>query len=191
MSAQDRNIQCAAGFPPAENPAQIKLVATLTPDPFAIEDYLASQQWQVDRPGFVIDRNGTIHGGHGEQNVIALANVGELVKKSSRWVPVSEANQLSTLNSQLSTKYVPYEYCSCSKVFEMIPDRQLNALRRLLKSLLSQFHLQFPYDNQLGKVCPRAIAGRPGIWFASSFDSHRFDIHPQVELINLIKSLAQ
>ena len=172
-------------------PDQIILVATITPPAATIEDYLSSPQWQTDRPGFVIGRDGTIHGGHGQQSVIALANVGELVKKGDTWLPVSEANQLSTLNSQLSTKFVPYEYCSCSKVFEMIPDRQLNALRRLLKSLLSQFHIQFPYDNQLGRVCPRAIAGRPGVWFASSFDSHRLDIHPQIELINLIKSLAQ
>ena len=165
-------------------PDQIILVATLTPPTTTIEDYLSSPQWQTDQPGFVIGRDGTIHGGHGQQSVIALANVGELVKKGNTWLPVSGNTGGSPVN------YVPYEYCSCSKVFEMIPDRQLNALRRLLKSLLSQFHLQFLYDNQLGKVCPRAIAGRPGVWFASSFDKHRFDIHPQIELINLIKSLA-
>ena len=166
-------------------PDQIILVATLTPPATTIEDDLSSPQRQTDRPGFVIGRDGTIHGGHGQQSVIALANVGELVKKGNTWLPVSGNTGGSPVN------YVPYEYCSCSKVFEMIPDRQLNALRRLLKSLLSQFHIQFPYDNQLGRVCPRAIAGRPGIWFASSFDSHRLDIHPQIELINLIKSLAQ
>ena len=72
----------------------------------------------------------------------------------------------------------------------MIGDKQLNSLRRLLKSLLSQFHIQFPYDNQLGAICPRAIAGRSGIYFASSYDKRRSDVHPQIELIHLIKSLA-
>ena len=176
-------------------PDQIILVATLTPPAATIEDYLSSPQWQTDRPGFVIGRDGTIHGGHGQQSVIALANVGELVKKGNAWLPVSGNTGGSPVNDGNTggspVNYIPYEYCSCSKVFEMIPDRQLNALRRLLKSLLSQFHIQFPYDNQLGRVCPRAIAGRPGVWFASSFDSHRLDIHPQIELINLIKSLAQ
>ncbi|MCR5064412.1 MAG: hypothetical protein K6A67_01445 [Bacteroidales bacterium] len=163
---------------------QIKIVATLTPDPFTIDGYLASERWRIDNPGFVIGRDGTIYGGRGEQNIIALVNVGELVKKGNSWIPV--INEIE----KPSNNYIPYEYCSCRKTFEMIPDRQLNALRRLLKSLLSQFHIQFPYDNQLGDICPRALAGKSGIYFASSFDSHRYDIHPQVELINLIKSLA-
>lgn len=163
---------------------QIKIVATLTPDPFTIDGYLASERWRIDNPGFVIGRDGTIYGGRGEQNIIALVNVGELMKKGNRWIPV--INEIE----KPSNNYIPYEYCSCRKTFEMIPDRQLNALRRLLKSLLSQFHIQFPYDNQLGNICPRALAGKSGIYFASSFDNHRYDIHPQVELINLIKSLA-
>lgn len=166
-------------------PEQIKLVATLTPDPFSIEAYLASEQWKVDRPGFVIDREGTIYGGRGGQNVIAMVNAGELVKKGNRWIPAIDKNSKTS-----SFNYIPYEYCSCSRVFEMIPDHQLNTLRRLLKSLLSQFRLQFPFDNQLGKICPRALAGKSGIYFASSYDKRRSDIHPQIELLHLIKSLA-
>ena len=170
---------------------QIKIVATLTPDPFTIDGYLASERWRIDNPGFVIGRDGIIYSGCGVQNIIALVNVGELVKKENKWIPViSENREPLNHNAQSSNNYIPYEYCSCRKTFEMIPDRQLNALRRLLKSLLSQFHIQFPYDNQLGNICPRALAGKSGIYFASSFDSHRYDIHPQVELINLIKSLA-
>lgn len=161
---------------------QVKLVATgWIP---SIPDYLASEQWQVDRPGFVIDRGGTIHGGHGERDVIALVNAGELERREGQWIPVRRPADYS------AGGFVPYEYCSCGKAFEMMPTRQLNALRRLLKSLLSQLHIQYPYDNQLGKVCPRAIAGRPGVFFASSYDKYRTDIHPQIELLHIIQSLA-
>lgn len=165
-------------------PEQIKIVATGPCD--SIDEYLQSQRWQADRPGFIIDRSGTIHGGNGQGNVIAIDNVGELVRKGGRWLPI----QHSTFDIQHST-FVPYEICSCGKAFEMMGDRQLSALRRLLKSLLSQFHIHFPYDNQLGTLCPRALAGKSGIYFASSFDRHRTDIHPQIELIHIIKSLAE
>lgn len=165
-----------------EPTVQIKLVATGCCQDVA--DYIGSPLWQRDLPGFIIDRNGTIHGGQGEQNVIALENVGEVVKRGNLWVPVENPDWDVR-------RIVPYEYCSCSKAFEMMPDRQLKPLGRLLRSLLSQFHITFPYDNQLGRVCPRAVAGLSGIYFASSYDKDRFDIHPQIELIMLIKSLAQ
>ena len=163
------------------NNNQIMLVATgYYPD---VADYLFSPDWQRDEPGFIIDRQGTIHGGQGDNHVIALENVGEVRKHNGQWVPVSHPD-LTDL------RIVPYEYCSCMKTFEMMGDRQLKTLHRLLKSLLSEHHIRFRYGNQLGRICPRAIDGEPGIYFASSFDAKRLDIHPQIELIMMIKALS-
>lgn len=176
-------------------PEQIKLVATGWH--LSIETYMASRQWQTDRPGFIIDRDGVIHGGHGEGNVVALVNVGPVVLYGGLWYPALPGPYTGRYGRIAGAEpvRVPYEYCSCKPYhgcqhYEMIGDKQLNSLRRLLKSLLSQFHIQFPYDNQLGAICPRAIAGRSGIYFASSYDKRRSDVHPQIELIHLIKSLA-
>ena len=171
------------------NAKQIKIVATgYYPD---VTDYLFSEDWQRDFPGFIIDRDGEVHGGQGDNNVIALENARRVVLRDGCWWPAAPDQD---------GRFVPiegadpvrcgYEICDCGKAYEMIGDKQLKTLRRLLKSLLSQFSLTFPYDNQLGAICPRAIAGGTGIYFASSYDKRRDDIHPQVELILLIKSLA-
>lgn len=177
-------------------PSQIRLVGTGWHN--SLELYKESEQAKMDRPGFVVDRNGIIHGGGGDGNVVAVVNAGPVTFDSGRWYPAELDRNTGRYVRIMEAEPVraPYEYCTCKlyhgcQFYEMIGDRQLNNLRRLLKSLLSQFHLHFPYDNQLGTVCPRAIAGGTGIYFASSYDKHRSDIHPQIELLNLIKSLAQ
>ena len=174
---------------------QIKLVATGWHH--SLKSYLGSEQAKIDRPGFVVDRNGTIHGAGGEGNVIAIANTGPVVLHSGQWFPaLPDTDGRFGRIAGAEPVRAPYEYCTCKlyhgcQFYEMMGDRQLQALRRLLKSLLSQFHLQFPYDNQLGEICPRALAGKSGIYFASSYDKRRSDIHPQIELLHLIKSLAE
>lgn len=167
---------------PTPTDKQLMIVATgYYPD---VADYLFSPDWQRDQPGFIIDRQGTIHGGQGSQHVIALENVGEVRKQNGHWVIASHPDVKPDFH------LVPYEYCSCRKVYEMMSDHQLNALRRLLKSLLSQFGIRFRYDNQLGRICHRAISGDSGIYFASSYDSSREDIHAQFELVMMIKGLS-
>ena len=175
---------------------QIKLVATGWHH--SLKAYLESERAKIDRPGFVVDRNGTIHGAGGDGWVIALVNVGPVVLHGGRWYPAAPDHETGRFGriAGADPVRVPYEYCTCKPYhgcthYEMMGDRQLQALRRLLKSLLSQFHLQFHYDNQLGEICPRALAGKSGIYFASSYDKRRSDIHPQIELLHLIKSLAQ
>lgn len=174
---------------------QIKLVATGWHH--SLKSYLESEQAKIDRPGFVVDRNGTIHGAGGEGNVIAIANTGPVVLHGGQWFPaLPDTDGRFGRIAGAEPVRAPYEYCTCKlyhgcQFYEMMGDRQLQALRRLLKSLLSQFHLQFPYDNQLGEICPRALAGKSGIYFASSYDKRRSDIHPQIELLHLIKSLAE
>lgn len=155
-------------------PNQIKIVATGYNNKFVA----------VDNPGYIINRDGTVTNRNGIENVVAIDNVGIVTRHSNQWVSMDNTEDKSL-------RIVPYEDCSCHSAFEMIGDRQVSALRRLLADLLTKFRISFVYDNQLGRICPRAVAGESGIFFASSFDRQRHDIHPQIEILNIIKSLAQ
>ncbi len=175
---------------------QIKLVSTGWHH--SLKSYIESEQAKNDHPGYVVDRNGTIHEADGQGWVVALVNVGPVVLSGGRWYPAAPDPNSGRYTRITSADPVrcPYEYCNCKPYhgcthYEMLGDRQLQSLRRLLSSLLSRFSIQFPYDNQLGEICPRALVGKSGIYFASSYDKHRSDVHPQIELLHLIKSLAQ
>lgn len=88
-----------------------------------------------------------------------------------------------------------YEYCEFSPYrgniyYEAFPTAQTNALKNLLFRLISEHNIVFKYDYTLSVVCQKAINGEPGIFFASSYDKNRTDIHPQPNIIKIIKSLA-
>ena len=74
--------------------------------------------------------------------------------------------------------------------YDMAGSRQLEALEGLLRRLIAQYDIAFAYDNQLGAVCPAALAGNAGIYLASSFDRARSDMHPQIDIIKMIKNLS-
>ena len=161
-----------------------------------LADYQASPRFAEDHPMLVVDRDGTVYGYHTTGNTIAVINAGPLVRDGFKFYP-------ATYNSQgryekipgAEAVPVPYEYCSgnpyhgCT-LYEYMPRVQLDVLRMLLKDTLRMRGISFPYDNQLGAVSPRALAGKSGIYFASSYNKKRWDMHPQIELLHLIKSLA-
>jgi len=140
-------------------------------------------------PEVRIERNGeVVKIGEGTR-IIEVANVGPIKKgEDGRWYPIEARMGIDPIR-------VPYEYCSCKKYhgyqwYEYITDKQITSLRTVLVRMLRENGIKFPYDNQLGTVCRRAQGGGSGVYFASSYDKHRHDIHPQIDLIKLIKSLA-
>ncbi len=159
-------------------------------------DYFASERCGIDNPGHVVERDGTVVEREGNKNVVALANAGVVVQRGNRWYPaiMGADGRWAPIDGAPAVR-VPYEFCPCklyhgARFYEMVGSKQATALYHLLKGLLSELGISFPYDPQLGAVCRRAQKGGSGIYFASSFDKNRSDIHPQVELINIIKSLA-
>lgn len=173
---------------------QIRLVATGYC--MGIDDYLQSKADERDKPDFIIDRDGTTYGIRTRHATVALVNVGPVVLQNGLWMPAQRNKEGAYIAIEGATPVrVPYEYCSCKKYhgcqhFEMYPDKQLESLRMILKDLLAENNITFPWDNQLGAVCPRAIHGGSGIYLASSFDKERSDLHPQKELIDIIKYLS-
>lgn len=161
-----------------------------------IEDYYATPRYKYDHPAYVIRRDGSIEAtptGYGQ--AVAIENCGPVLQgDDGQWHAVRR-----TVEGWRPIENAPavpmYEFCTCKPYrgfirYEYVGDRQQEALRRVLVQWLSALHIRFPWDNQLGELCPRAMAGRSGIYFASSFDKSRSDIHPQTEILKLIKSLA-
>lgn len=148
-------------------------------------------------PDVVIRRDGVVEGFR-EGGRIAIENVGPVVRAANGdfYPAVLDCDGRKWLADESREPVrVPYEFCSCSPYrgcqhWEMVGDKQLASLRVLVKDMMTERGMSFRYDNQLGDVCPGALRGNDGIFFASSFDKRRMDIHPQVEILNMIKSLA-
>lgn len=172
---------------------QIKLVATGYTQ--SVKEYVSSNACALDNVGFVVDRDGSVVQ-CGNSTTVAIMNSGPVVLHNGKWMPakMNRDGSLEPIPGATPVR-VPYEYCSCHKYhgfqhYEMIGGKQLRALKLLLRELMNENGITFPYDNQLGEICPRAIAGGSGIYLASSYNKNRSDVHPQVDLINIIKSLA-
>lgn len=88
-----------------------------------------------------------------------------------------------------------YEYCQQNRwrgflYFVRYSTAQLAALERLLRDLCHKFRIVTPYGKHTWQLCPeRTTEGTPGIYTDASFCINGPAVHPQPELINLLKSL--
>ena len=178
---------------------QIIIVGTGYHGEGSLEEYYSSPQFRYDHPAYVIRRDGTLEStpcGYG--HVVAIENYGAVVNHNGLWMPAtrnSEGRYAAATEDIRCAVRVPYEFCSCNPYcgcqhYEYVGDKQLAKLKEVLLRWLSEDRIRYPYDNQLGTICPRAVAGKSGIYFASSFDKNRADIHPQKEIIDIIKAYA-
>jgi len=158
--------------------------------------YMTSIRHQQDHPAYMIRRDGTLEHCCGYGQVLAIENAGPVVLHNGSWTPAycNQDGKYQAIEGAQPVR-VPYEYCSCKPYhgcqhYEYVGDKQLATLREVLKQWIADFGIRYPYDNQLGEICPRAQAGKSGIYFASSFDKKRADIHPQREIIDIIKAFA-
>lgn len=165
-----------------------------------VDEYYLTERYANDRPLYVIRRDGSLEvTPHGVERVVAIENVGPVVNVNGLWLPATtneDGRYVAITEDCGSAVRAPYEFCSCRPYhgcihYEYVGDKQLRTLRDLLAEWLQEYGIRYPYDNQLGVICPRAVAGKSGIYFASSTDIERSDIHPQREIIDIIKSLAK
>ena len=92
-----------------------------------------------------------------------------------------------------SVKYF-YEYCEKNRwkghlYYEKYSTAQLNALRELLKELCRRHSIPSAYSNDMWVVSTKALRGEPGIYGHCSYRFDKSDVHPQPELINMLKQL--
>ncbi len=164
-----------------------------------INDYYGTVRYNYDKPAIVIRRDGSIEktplgGGH----TMAIENAGPVVQGTTGlWLParMDAEGKYRPITRAYPVK-APYEFCSCKPYhgcqhYEYVGDKQLATMKEVLQQWLSEMGFRYPWDNQLGVVCPRAVAGKSGVYFASSFDRSRSDIHPQREIIDIIKAYSK
>lgn len=69
-------------------------------------------------------------------------------------------------------------------------DKQITSVAQLLELWGNGYKIPLNYNADMWDICPRALAGTPGIWTHVSFRTDKADCHPQPELIAMLKSLA-
>lgn len=87
-----------------------------------------------------------------------------------------------------------YEYCRQNKwkghaYYEKYTTRQLAALKDLLKELTHRHSIPKNYNGDMWAVSARALRGEPGIFAHCSYRNDKSDVHPQPELVTLLKML--
>lgn len=177
---------------------QIIIVGTGYYDSGSLDDYYGTVRYNYDHPACVIRRDGSLEQtptGYG--HTVAIENAGPVVQgQTGLWLParMNKDGRYESIRNAYPVR-VPYEFCSCKPYkgcqhYEYVSDKQVSTLREVLRRWKDEMGLRYPWDNQLGEICPRAVAGKSGIYFASSFDKTRSDIHPQKEIIDIIKAYA-
>ena len=74
--------------------------------------------------------------------------------------------------------------------FEKYTDAQIEAVRQLLVFWGAKFNIPLTYNSTMFDISNEALSGKSGIWSHISFRSDKSDIHPQLELIEMLKSLV-
>lgn len=76
------------------------------------------------------------------------------------------------------------------KYFEKYTNAQLDSLRELLKYWGERYGIPLSYKGDIMFDCnKRALSGESGVWAHVSFRPDKSDVHPQKELIEMLKSL--
>ena len=126
---------------------------------------------------------------------IELDSWGPLLKHTDgKYYPVTFSNGKFIPNLKCKPADNIYEYCSSQKYrsfqyYERYTTAQLNALNELLIYLQKKHNIKANYHSEIWSVCTRALRGDEGIYSHTSFRPDKSDVHPQVELVNLLKSL--
>ncbi len=108
---------------------------------------------------------------------------------------------LTTKNSRyysFSGKEVPQEHVECYekgfrgyKYFEKYTEAQLHSLKELLEYWGKRYSIPLEYKgDEMFEFNKRALSGEKGIWAHVSFRPDKSDVHPQQELITMLKSLT-
>lgn len=87
-----------------------------------------------------------------------------------------------------------YEYCTQNvwkghRYYEKYTTMQINSLRELLRELCKTHGIPKTYNNDMWVVSTKALRGEPGIFAHCSYRNDKSDVHPQPELINMLKTL--
>lgn len=111
------------------------------------------------------------------------------------WGQLHEKNgQLYTIyNSEVDVPTVTYPNgFRGEQIFEAYPEAQIRALGELLLLWNKSYNIPLDYNEDMWDVSDRALNNKPGIWSHVSYrSSGKWDVHPDPELIDMLKSLSR
>jgi len=122
---------------------------------------------------------------------IELDSWGPLVEHEGRYYPASKPGV-----PRLNCRPVP-----CTRVqhypdgfrgyhaYEKYTKEQIQTLKELLEYFNVKWNIPLTYNEDMWDVSNRALNCEPGIWAHVSYRSNKSDIHPDPQLIEMIKSL--
>jgi hypothetical protein len=73
--------------------------------------------------------------------------------------------------------------------YERYTDREIESLWKLIRYWCERYDIPKTYNPDMWDVTQRAIAMGAGVWTHVSFRSDKTDMHPQPELIQMLKAL--
>jgi N-acetyl-anhydromuramyl-L-alanine amidase AmpD len=73
--------------------------------------------------------------------------------------------------------------------FEKYTPQQIEALKQLLMFLGNKHNIDLTYKPNMWDVNKDALIGTNGVWSHTSYRPDKSDVHPQEELINMLKTL--
>ena len=116
---------------------------------------------------------------------IELDSWGQLVKKGDKFYSYTGQEVPKERVQIYST---PYRGCS---YYEKYTADQLQALKELLLYLKKNYGIKLYYFPEMFEVSAKALKGYHGIWSHTSYRQDKSDVHPQPELIEMLKSIKE
>jgi len=114
---------------------------------------------------------------------IEIDSAGGLTKRGGEWYDVYNHK----LNDSDVIEY-PDGYRGY-KGFQRYTDAQIESVRELLVFWHERYEIPLDYNEDMWDVSIDALKGKSGVWSHSSYRKDKSDIHPQPELIKMLKSL--
>jgi len=113
---------------------------------------------------------------------IEVCNWGQLIKKGNEFynyinkvVPENEVVQIK--------KFRGFEY------YHKYNDLQIASLKKLILELCAKFGIDKKYNSDMWDISPNALKGVNGIYTHVSYRTDKNDMSPQINLIEMLKSL--
>jgi N-acetyl-anhydromuramyl-L-alanine amidase AmpD len=103
--------------------------------------------------------------------------------ENGKFVPRKDCTPLANYPESYCSKYRGFEF------YERYTTQQLASLEKLLNFLMAKHSIKNTYISDMWDVCNRALKGYEGVFSHTSYRKDKFDIHPQPELVTLLKSL--
>lgn len=196
----------------AETTRKTQVVLSATGSTLSAQDWLLLPRQPRRIPCYVIDRDGEVYFQFSPRywseylgieerdrfviNVV-FANCGALHRGTDGLFYPSklDANMMPCADMEQQPVKLFAEFCSRKPYkgrmhYELLYPAQLSALYDLLLYLLRDRCIEYHFDPLTGGSTPNFRKGVPGVYLAGGIKGCDKDLHPQVELINILKSLS-